>query len=228
MSKNANQIVDIFNHEKDNFEVAKNSINKDINSTIISGVNSFNDLASAAGKSNPTTSSAIAIIGLENDFNKMATSLKNDEPIKDSDILSALSNISALASVAYTAEADYGLALLSGFASLILGGLALITPENSHIANDAYDKSVEIYQETKKFWSDKFDDIVDYYSNLQVPFFTISSPVAYETDGKITFDITLKQPLKNDIKLHLKTMDQTATGNLDFEAVDKDIIIPAG
>ena len=83
-------------------------------------------------------------------------------------------------------------------------------------------------KEAEGYFSNLFDSIVNHLSTPQTGFFTISNPTAYETDGKITFTINLKQPLKEDVKLRLKTMDQTAKADLDFEGIDSYITIPAG
>ncbi len=83
-------------------------------------------------------------------------------------------------------------------------------------------------KEAEGYFSNLFDSIVNHLSTPQTGFFTISNPTAYETDGEITFTINLKQPLKEDVKLRLKTMDQTAKADLDFEGIDSYITIPAG
>ncbi|MSN97138.1 hypothetical protein F1B92_08195, partial [Campylobacter sp. FMV-PI01] len=58
---------------------------------------------------------------------------------------------------------------------------------------------------------------------------SISNEIAYETDGKIEFTITLNKALNEDLTLKLSTIYGSAIGDKDFERIkDKEFIIKAG
>ncbi|WP_165590171.1 calcium-binding protein, partial [Campylobacter geochelonis] len=78
------------------------------------------------------------------------------------------------------------------------------------------------------YWSDVFNNTMKHFKDTKIQFFSISNPIANEEDGKIVFTISLKQALQEDVKLHIKTMNQTAKGDLDFETVDEIVTIFAG